>query len=100
MSLDDKQLDDLLSQSLPFVADEGFSVRTVQRMRSDYRRLQVLMWGLILLGVVPVLIAFPFAEWGALLASDTSYFLSSPSLSYITGLVVLAWVWKPRFFAR
>ena len=47
MSLDDKQLDELLGQSLPSIADGGFSARTMQRMRSQYRRLQLLMWGLI-----------------------------------------------------
>lgn len=104
MSLDDKQLDELLSHSLPSVADQGFSVRTVLRMQSDYRRMQLLMWALILVGVLPVLIAFPLSGWGAAwgirLTGDAAQFLSSPSLSYIAGTLVLAWVWKPNFFRR
>lgn len=104
MSLDDKQLDELLGQSLPSIADGGFSARTMQRMRSQYRRLQLLMWGLILMGMLPVLIALPSAFWGAdwgiQLTGDASQILSSPTFSYIAGMVVLAWVWKQRFFAR
>lgn len=100
MSLDDKQLDELLEQSLPAVADGGFSARTMRRMLSQYRRLQFLMWGLMLVGVLPVLIALPFADWGIRLAGDVTQFLSSPAVSYIAGMVVLAWVWKPRIFAR
>lgn len=100
MSLDDKHLDELLSQPLLTIADEGFSAGTVRRMRSQYRRLQFLMWGLILAGVLPVLIAVPFADWGVRLAGDSARFLSSPTVSYIAGMLVLAWVWKPRFFAR
>ena len=100
MSLDDKHLDELLSRSLPSVADGGFSVRTLRRMQADYRRMQHLMWGLILLGVLPVLIALPFADWGIQLANGTALFLSSPTLSYIAATLVLAWVWKPAFFPR
>lgn len=100
MSLDDKQLDTLLSQSLPSVTDGGFSVRTLRRMLADYRRMQLLMWGLILLGVLPVLIALPFADWGLQLADGATLFLSSPTLSYFAATLVLAWVWKPRFFPR
>jgi hypothetical protein len=100
MSLDDKQLDQLLNQSLPAVADQGFSVRTMRRMLADHRRMQLLMWGLILLGVLPVLIAMPFADWSIRLTGDAAQFLSSPSVSYIAGMLVLAWVWKPSFFTR
>lgn len=100
MSLDDKQLDELLTQSLPRIADEGFSVRTMRRMMADYRRMQLLMWGLILLGVLPVLIALPFADWGSQLADGTTLFLSSPTLSYFAATLVLAWVWKPYIFSR
>lgn len=104
MSLDDKHLDELLNHSLPSVADGGFSVRTMRRMQADYRRMQFLMWGLILLGVLPVLIALPFAglgaDWGIRLTGGAAQFLSSPTLSYIAGTMVLAWVWKPPFFAR
>ena len=100
MSLDDKQLDALLNQSLPSVTDGGFSVRTMRRMMADYRRMQLLMWGLILVGVLPVLIAFPFADWGIHLAGGAAQALSSPTVSYIAGTLVLAWVWKPLFFRQ
>jgi hypothetical protein len=100
MSLDDKHLDELLSQPFPSVADEGFSVRTMRRILADYRRMQLLMWGLILLGMLPVLIAFPLADWGIRLAGDAAHALTSPALSYVAGALVLAWVWKPRFYTR
>jgi hypothetical protein len=100
MSLDDKHLDQLLNKPLPSVADQGFSVRTMRRMLADHRRMQLLMWALILLGMLPVLIAFPLADWGIRLAGDAAQALSSPTFSYIAGVLVLAWVWKPRFFPR
>lgn len=104
MSLDDKHLDELLSRPLPSIADGGFSARTLRRMQSDYQRMQFLMWGLILLGMLPVLIALPLtgwgADWGIRLTGDAAQILSSPAISYIVGTLVLAWVWKPRFFAR
>lgn len=100
MSLDDKHLDELLNQFLPRIADDGFSVRAMRRMQADHRRMRFVMWGLILLGMLPVLIALPFADWGMQLVNGTTLFLSSPTLSYIAAALVLAWVWKPSFFAR
>lgn len=104
MSLNDTHLDELLNRPLPAIADKDFSRRALLRMRALHLRMQFLMWGLILLGLLPALIVLAYigwsADWGIGLAHNTSQLLYSPNVSYSVGALVLAWVWKPHLFTR
>ena len=93
-------VDDLLNQPLAPVPDDGFTMGMMRNMQAQHWRLRLIMWSLLAVGTLPVLIALPFAEIGAILGSQAEHAASSPALSYIAGALVLLWVWKPRFFSR
>lgn len=100
MSLDDNRLDQLLNQPLAGLADDGFTLRLMRRAHAGQRRMQFLLWGLILAALLPVLVTVPVADWAAQLANGVARAADTPVVSYFMGALVLLWVWKPRFFPR
>ena len=93
-------VDDLLNHPLAPVPDDGFTVSMMRNMQAQHRRLRLTMWSLLAVGTLPVLIALPLAEIGAILGAQAEHAATSPALSYAVGALVLLWVWKPRFFLR
>jgi hypothetical protein len=91
-------IDDLLNQPLAAVRDDGFAVGVVRRLLATEQRMRFIMWGLLAAGFLPVLAVLPFVDTGIHLPTETMQFLNS-QMAYPLGVLVLLllWVWKPRF---
>ncbi len=89
-------IDDLLNQPLAPVRDDGFAVQIVRRLHAGERRMRFVLWGLLAAGFLPVLAILPFVDIGLHWPDGTMQWLNS-QVSYPLGLLVLLWVWKPRF---
>ena len=87
-------LDDLLSQPLAPVRDDGFSARTILALARAHERQRLLLWGAAALALLPVLALLPLAA--------TSYAMtaimqaaSSPVFASMAGALVLLWALRP-----
>ncbi len=89
-------MDDLLNQPLIPVRDDGFTVHVVRSLQAGERRMRRILWGLLAAGFAPVLAVLAFMDTGIRLPAGSMQFLNS-QLSYPLGLLILLWVWKPRF---
>ena len=89
-------IDDLLNQPLAPIRDDGFAVGVVRRLYTGQQRMRFIMWGLLAAGFLPVLAILSFVDTGIRLPAGSMQFLNS-QLSYPLGVLVLLWVWKPRF---
>lgn len=89
-------IDNLLNQPLPPVRDDGFAIGVVRRLYATQQRMRFIMWGLLAAAFLPVLAILPFVDSGLHLPAETMQWLNS-QMSYPLGVLVLLWVWKPRF---
>ncbi len=91
-------LDNLLSQPLSPVCDDGFSARIVLELRRREERRRWLLWGAVAAGLLPLAAALPMAllplDYNAA-AQAIARAVSSPILASAAGALVLAWALRP-----
>lgn len=92
-------LDDILSQPLPALRDDGFSAQVLLKLRRADDRRRLLAWAAAMLALLPLVLAL--APTTAFLMNQVAPLISSRLFAYAAGVAVLAWTLRPeqsRFF--
>lgn len=86
-------LDNLLSQPLPPVRDDGFSARMVLELRRREERRRLWLWGAVSLALLPLLALVPMTATIAM--AQMARAASSPVFASAIGIAVLLWACRP-----
>jgi hypothetical protein len=90
-------LDDLLNQPLPSVADDGFSGRVMGRVRALQRQRLFVTWASVAACVVLAFLLLPMRNIGAQLDFAISQIASSAAMSLAAGAIVLTLILERQF---
>jgi len=91
-------LDELLSQPLARVRDDGFSARVALAALRRRQRRQTLLLCAGLAALLPPLAMLPLAESGDVLAASLAGAPLQPYLSLLAAGLILLWALRPRPF--
>ena len=90
-------IDDLLNQSLPSVADDGFSARVMGRVRASARRRVFVMVASVAACVVLAFLLLPMRMIGAQLNFAVIQTASSAAVSLAAAVIVLTLLVEKQF---
>jgi hypothetical protein len=88
-------LDNLLSQPLAPVPDQGFSARIVLELRRREERRRLLLWGAAAAALLPLALVLPLAPASMDAAKMLTQLAASHAAAYTTGALVLLWALRP-----
>ncbi len=89
-------MDDILSQPLAPVRDDGFSAQVVLKLRRAEEKRRLLLWGAMALALLPLLSVLPLASTAAIGAAILAKAGNSPVFASAVGLAVLLWSLRPQ----
>lgn len=84
------ELDILLSNPLPEIADRGFSARVVNRITAEHLRRARVEATVAVVGVVAVLAILPFTDFGAAITQTTGMIGTSVPVAAALAALVLS----------
>jgi hypothetical protein len=91
-------LDELLSQPLAPVQDDGFSARVALSTLRQAQRRQTLYLLLAMILLLPLVALLPLAQAGERFAASLASVPWQPYLAPVVGVMILVWALRPRLF--
>jgi len=87
-------LDDILSQPLAPVCDDGFSARMILTLHRAEERRRLILWSAAALALLPLLALLPMTL-GEFAVAQMARAASSPVFASAAGAAVLLWALRP-----